>query len=144
MRYRYFRRKERQSHMRTCLFARHLIETYQFSRLRMASTSSIQPKLYVVQYDYVADALEKRRPYREAHLSLIDKQVKLGHVVLAGAIDSPPTGGLLILRNLSSNEIEQLVQQDPYVIHGVVMKYTIKPYLAVAGDSLLAKDLINI
>lgn len=111
----------------------------------MASTgATIQPKLYVLQYDYVANALEKRQPHRQAHLALINKQVEKGNVILGGAVDNPPTGGLLIFRNLTAQEIEQVVQQDPYVINGVVAKYSIKPYMAVTGDALLHNDLIKI
>lgn len=130
--------------MWSSLLTRSIIGKNYLSRLRMASTSLPQAKLYALQYDYVPDALEKRKPHREAHLALFSKQVEKGNVVLAGAVDNPPTGGLLIFRNLSANEIEQLVQQDPYVVNGVVQKYTIKPYMAVLGDSLLNNDLIKI
>ncbi|CAF0818828.1 unnamed protein product [Rotaria sp. Silwood1] len=113
----------------------------------MASTSSpgtLKPKLYMLQYDYVADAFEKRKPYREAHLAHMGKQVEKGNVVLGGAYGHPPIGGLIILRNLSLNDIEQLAQQDPYVTNGIVTKYTIQPYMAVVGDTLLSNDLIKI
>jgi len=129
--------------MWTSLFARYIIGKNNICRLRIASTATLKPKLYVLQYDYVADAFEKRKPHREAHLAMINKQKKNGNVVLAGAIDNPPSGGLLIFRNLSQNDIEQLAQQDPYVINGVVEKYTIKPYMAVVGDALLNNDLIK-
>lgn len=119
-----------------------LIGSYSFCRLRMSS--SLQPKLYVLQYDYVADALEKRKPYRENHLALINSQAEKGNVVLAGAVGNPPTGGLLIFRNLTPNDIEQVAQKDPYVVNGVVEKYSIKPYIAVVGDSLLSNDLIKV
>ena len=109
----------------------------------MASTS-IQAKLYAVRYEYVVDALEKRKPYRQDHLSLINKESEKGNVILAGATGNPPTGGLLIFRNLSSDEIEKVIKKDPYVVNGVVTKYTIEPYLAVVGDSVLANDLIKI
>ncbi|CAF0761595.1 unnamed protein product [Rotaria sordida] len=113
----------------------------------MASTSStgtIKPKLYLLQYDYVANVIEKRKPYREAHLAHMGKQVEKGNVVLGGAFDNPPAGGLIILRNLSIDDIEQIAQQDPYVTNGIVTKYTIKPYMAVVGDALLSNDLIKI
>ena len=109
----------------------------------MASTS-VQAKLYAVRYEYVADALEKRKPYRQDHLALINKESEKGNVILAGAVGNPPTGGLLIFRNLSFDEIDQVIKKDPYVVNGVVMKYTIQPYMAVVGDSVLANDLIKI
>jgi len=110
----------------------------------MVSTATLQPKIYVLQYDFVTDSLEKRKIHVEAHLALIDKQIKTGNIVLAGPLGHPPTGGLLIVRDLSPDNIEQLDQQDPFLINGIVEKYTIKPYMAVAGDALLNKDLIKI
>lgn len=126
------------------LFVRHVIGKNYLCRMRMASTGTITPKLYALQYDYVDNAFEKRKPYREAHFAFIGKQVKKGNVILAGATGHPPTGGLIIFRNLSSNDVEQLAQQDPYVTNGIVTKYTVKPFMAVIGDSLLNNDLIKI
>ena len=133
--------------MWTSLFTRHIIRKNYFHGLRIRSTSTNatpNPKLYILQYDYVPDALEKRMPYREAHLAFIGKHVENGNVILGGAIDNPPTGGLIILRHLSVQNVEQLARQDPYVINGIVKQYTIKPYMAVVGDSLLKNDLIKI
>jgi len=130
--------------MWTSLFARYFVGKNYLYSLRMASTTTVKPKIYVLQYDYVDDAFEKRKPHREGHFALIGKQVEKGNLILAGAVDNPPTGGLLIFRNLSPHDIEQLAQQDPYVVNGVVKKYTIKPYMAVIGDSLLNNDLIKI
>ncbi len=106
--------------------------------------ATVTPKLYILQYDYVDNVLEKRAPYREAHLAVFGKQVQSGNVILGGAIDHPPTGAIMIFRNLTPDDIEQVVQQDPYVANGIVTKYTIKPYIAVAGDPLLKDDLVKI
>ncbi|UJR28212.1 hypothetical protein I4U23_009462 [Adineta vaga] len=110
----------------------------------MASTASITPKLHILHYDYVSNVVEKRKPYREAHLNFIGKQVENGNVILGGATGNPPSEALLIFRNLSLKEIEQLAQQDPYVINGIVTKYSVKPYMAVVGDDLLKNDLIKV
>jgi len=106
--------------------------------------ASITPKLYVLHYDYVENALEKRAPYREGHLAVLGKQVQNGNVIISGALDHPPTGALIIFRNLTPKDIEEIVQQDPYVINGIVTKYTIKPFIAVIGDNSLKDDLIKI
>lgn len=106
--------------------------------------ATITPKLYVVQYEFVENVLEKRAPYRADHLALFRKQVESGNMIIGGAVDHPPTGSLTIFRNLTASEIEQIVQQDPYVINGVVKNYTIKPYIAVAGDPVLNNDLLKV
>jgi len=106
--------------------------------------TTVTPKLYILQYEYVENVLEKRAPYREAHLAGFLKQVQDGNLIIGGAVDHPPTGALSVFRNLTANDIEQFVQQDPYVINGIVTKYTIKPYIAVTGDPTLKDDLIKI
>jgi len=106
--------------------------------------ASVTPKLYVLKYEYVENIAEKRTPYREAHTAYVTKQVNNGNIILAGTIDQPPTAALTILRNLTEKEIEQIAKQDPYVINGLVTKYSIKPFLAVVGDSSLKNDLVAI
>jgi uncharacterized protein YciI len=106
--------------------------------------ATVTPKLFILQYEYVENVLEKRAPYREAHLAVFGKQIQDGNVIIGGTIDYPPKGALSIFRNLTSEDIEQIVQQDPYFINGIVTKYTIKPYIAVIGDDSLKNDLIKI
>jgi uncharacterized protein YciI len=106
--------------------------------------ASITPKLYILQYEYVKNVLEKRAPYRQDHLTHFGKQVQSGNVILGGAVDNPPTGALMIFRTIKSDEIEEFAQQDPYVINGIVTKYTIKPYIAVMGDALLKDDILKL
>lgn len=106
--------------------------------------ATITPKLFVLQYEFVENALEKRAPHREAHLAIFRKQVESGNVIIGGAVEHPPTSSLTIFRNLKAEDIEQIVQQDPYVTNGVVKNYTIKPYIAVAGDPALKDDLLKV
>jgi uncharacterized protein YciI len=106
--------------------------------------ASVTPKLYALKYEYVENIVEKRTPYREAHIAHFMKQVQNGNIILGGSIDQPPTAGLTIVRNLTEKEVEQIAKQDPYVINGLVTKYTIKPFLAVVGDNLLKGDLVQI
>jgi hypothetical protein len=40
--------------------------------------TTIQPKLYVLQYHYVENAIEKRAPYRPAHFA---KHLESGNIV---------------------------------------------------------------
>ena len=106
--------------------------------------ATITPKLYVLQYEFVENVLEKRAPFREGHLAIFRKQVQDGNLVIGGVVDHPPKSSVAIFRHLTPEDIEQMVQQDPYGMNGIVTKYTIKPYIAVAGDSLLKDDLIQI
>jgi uncharacterized protein YciI len=114
----------------------------------MASSSSssipVTSKLYVLQYELVPNMQEQRASYRAAHLAHVQKQIERGNLILGGSVDNPPSGALSIWRNMSRDDMEQYALQDPYVINGCVSKYTIKSYMAVAGDEKLADDLIKI
>jgi uncharacterized protein YciI len=55
-------------------------------------------------------------------------------LVMAGALTEPVDGAVFIFRNVSKEDIEAFVQADPYVANGLVPKYTIRPYMVVAGD----------
>jgi len=105
--------------------------------------ATVTPKLYMLQYEYVENMLEKRAPFRAEHLALFGQQVQKGNVVLGGMLDYPPTGAAVIFRHLTSNDIEQFIQQEPYVINKLVTKYSIKPYIATSGDDLLKDDLLK-
>jgi uncharacterized protein YciI len=106
--------------------------------------ASVTPKLYLLKYDYVENGAEKRKLYREAHSAHLQKQVNNGNIILAGIVDYLPTGAVLVFRNLTPNDIEQYAKQDPFVINGIVTKYTIKPYLAVTGDPSLKNDFVSL
>ncbi len=106
--------------------------------------ATVTPKLYVLQYEYVENVLEKRAPFREAHLAVFGKQVQDGNIVIGGTINYPPTGAMTIFRNLTSDGVDEIVKQDPYYINGLVTNYTIKPYIAVVGDDVLKNDLIKV
>lgn len=104
--------------------------------------ASVTPKLHILEYEYVDNVLEKRVPYRPGHLEIFGKQSKDGNVVIGGPVDDPPSGARIIFRNLTAKEIDDIVQQDPYVINNIVTKYTIRPYFAGHGDSSLKNDFL--
>ncbi|KAL4538404.1 hypothetical protein Ndes2526B_g03292 [Nannochloris sp. 'desiccata'] len=96
----------------------------------MASDNSY----YVLKYNYVPDILQKRGPYRAAHLDGAKKMADQNKLVMAGALTDPVDGAIFIFRNLSRDDIEAFVKDDPYVQNGLVPAYEIRPYMVVAGD----------
>ena len=55
-------------------------------------------RLYALFYEYVEDVVEKRGPYREAHLDLIGRWHDDDRVAMGGALGDPPHGGLIVFR----------------------------------------------
>jgi uncharacterized protein len=60
------------------------------------------PAYHILQYHYVPDILEKRGPYREAHLGAARKLEKEGKCVLAGAFGDPVEGGMFIMKGMNA------------------------------------------
>ena len=82
-----------------------------------------QPSYHVLRYTYVPDILEKRDPYRAAHLQGAKDMAAASKIVMAGALTDPVDGAVFIFRNVSAEEIEAFVRKDPYVINGLVPHY---------------------
>ena len=77
-------------------------------------------------YDYVEDMLERRAPYREAHLARIRAERDAGRIVMAGALGDPPSGGATVFRGVDADWIEAWVAGDPYVEAGLVTGWSVR------------------
>jgi uncharacterized protein len=84
----------------------------------------------LIRYDYPEDVVERRAPFREAHLTLLRAAKERGFVVAGGAVDDPPTGGVIVVRD-DLEAAEALVASDPYVVNGVVRAWRISPWNVV-------------
>jgi uncharacterized protein YciI len=87
---------------------------------------------YILFYEYVADAAEKRTPFRGEHLKLAKQAFDANDLVLAGAFAEPLDGAALVFR--SAEAAEKFVQIDPYVKGGVVTSWRVRKWQTVIGD----------
>lgn len=61
--------------------------------------------------------VEKSKLYRSEHLEFLDQRRKEGKIFVNGRfLDG--SGGLVIYQVHSLEEVEEIVKQDPYVLHG--------------------------
>ena len=86
----------------------------------------------VLEYALVDDYLERRAALREEHLRLLDQAHERGELLLAGALPDPYDRALLIW-TAPREVVERFVEQDPYVQHGLVGSWTIRPWNVVVG-----------
>jgi uncharacterized protein len=84
---------------------------------------------YVLIYAYVQDVLERRAPYREAHLTKIAEAREDGRIVMAGPIGDPPNGALIVFATREA--AEEFVPSDPYFEGGVVTEWRVEPWAVV-------------
>lgn len=71
-------------------------------------------KTYAVLFTFVPNALELRKPYREAHLKRFYELRDAGRVVIAGPWADQYDGALIVFRAESRAEVEKIIQDDPY------------------------------
>jgi uncharacterized protein len=92
---------------------------------------SEEPLHHVLLYTYVDNMLERRKPHREGHLERIAEAKQTGRLIMAGALGDPPTGGALVWRGATVEEIEAFVAADPYQQAGLLTDHRIEPWTLV-------------
>ncbi len=91
---------------------------------------------FLLFYDYVENIIERREPYREAHLALAKEHVERGELILAGVFTDPLDGATLLFKTDDRRNIENYVQRDPYVANGLVSEWRIRECKIVLGSAI--------
>lgn len=95
--------------------------------LETKSTGEIMPK-YVLWGRYCENVVEKRAPYREAHLQGLQVQQAQGTLVTLGpTTDTTRVFG--IYQAESEATVRQLVEGDPYWQNGIWTEYEIYEWI---------------
>jgi uncharacterized protein YciI len=93
---------------------------------------------YLLFYDYVSDYMQRREEFRAEHLALAWQSHKRGELVLGGVLADPIDGAVLFFQADSPETIEAFVASDPYVRHGLVTRWRIRPWHTVVGENAYA------
>ena len=88
---------------------------------------------FLLFYDYVEDVLERRGPFRQAHLALVQEHADRGEVLFGGAYADPADGAVIVFKVDNPQTIEDFVANDPYVLNGLVTDHRIREWTVVAG-----------
>ncbi len=89
---------------------------------------------YLLMYEFVEDYLERRAPFRNAHLGLAWQAHERGDLVLGGALAEPADGALLLFQGEGPETVMAFAEADPYVLNGIVQKWTVRPWTTVVGE----------
>jgi uncharacterized protein len=89
---------------------------------------------FLLLYDVVDDYLERRPPLREEHLGLATAAHERGELVMAGALDEPADGAVLVFRGDGPSAAEEFARNDPYVRNGLVTNWRVRAWNVVVGN----------
>ena len=89
---------------------------------------------YLLFYDVVPDFVVRRAQFRSEHLAHAWDAHARGDLVLAGALTDPADGAVLLFRSDAPAKVEEFAAADPYVVHGLVTRWRIRPWTTVVGD----------
>ena len=91
---------------------------------------------FLLFYDYVENVVERRAPYREAHLDLVRQYVARGELVLAGGFTDPVDGAAFAFKVDGRAKVEEFVDRDLYVVNGLVPQWRIREWTVVVGSAM--------
>jgi uncharacterized protein len=87
---------------------------------------------YILFGSYCEDVLEKRAPYRDAHLAGLKQQQESGVLITLG-----PTQDLTQVFGIYEAEdeaaVRSLIENDPYWKHGIWTEYPVKEWIQAIG-----------
>ena len=93
---------------------------------------------YLLLYDIAPDYLIRRGAFRAEHLARAWKAHARGELLLAGALADPIDGAVLLFQGDSPEVAEHFAADDPYVRHGLVTHWRVRPWTTVVGDGAVA------
>jgi hypothetical protein len=88
---------------------------------------------FLMFYDLAPDYLERRAALREDHLAYAWAAAGRGDLVLGGALAEPADRAVLLFAGETSDVADAFARGDPYVVHGLVTGWTIRPWTTVVG-----------
>ena len=88
---------------------------------------------YILFYKTVENYVERRAPYRDAHLAYANAAHERGELVMAGALDEPADSAVLVFKGEGPSAAEKFAQNDPYVKDGLITEWRVRPWTVVIG-----------
>ncbi len=89
---------------------------------------------FLLIYDLAPDYLERRAGFRDQHLALAWEAAGKGALVLGGALADPVDQAMLLFAGDSPVVAEDFARADPYVAHGLVTAWRVRPWTSVVGE----------
>jgi uncharacterized protein YciI len=89
-------------------------------------------QVFVLEYTYVPNMIEKRVPVRPAHLEFTKPHIESKKLLAGGALLPGMEGGMLLFR-APKEYVEDFAKNDPYVVEQLVTEYRIREWAIAVG-----------
>lgn len=90
---------------------------------------------YLLMYEVGPEYMERRAEFRKEHLALAWEAHARGELVLAGALAEPVDSAIFLFQGDSSAAASRFAAADPYVLHGLVHHWRVRPWITVVGSN---------
>jgi uncharacterized protein YciI len=90
---------------------------------------------FLLFYEFGADFMQRRAPYRGEHLRLAWEAQERGELLLAGALADPPDGAVLLFAGADGRAAREFAEHDPYVKAGLVSHWSVRSWTTVVGEA---------
>ncbi len=88
---------------------------------------------YILFYEVVDDYVNRRAPFRDAHLAHANQAHARGDLVMAGAYANPADGAALVFKGNNPSVAEDFAKNDPYVNNGLITNWRVREWTVVLG-----------
>jgi uncharacterized protein YciI len=88
---------------------------------------------YALFYHVVEGFVERRLPFRQAHLAHARHAAERGELALGGALAEPADTALIVFRGDSPDAARAFAEKDPYVRNGLVQRWEVRSWNVVVG-----------
>jgi uncharacterized protein YciI len=89
---------------------------------------------YLLFYEKAPDHAEREGPLQTAHRAHVRAAVSRGELILGGPLADPVDGAqVLLFQADSAAPAEAFAAADPYVVHGIVIRWRVRPWQTVVG-----------
>ena len=89
---------------------------------------------YLLIYEVAPDYITRRAAFRDAHLRAAWQAAERGELILGGAVGDPVESSILLFKCDSAEIPAAFARVDPYVLNGVVLRWSVKPWNTVVGS----------
>jgi len=94
-------------------------------------------KYFLLTYEYVDGMLEKRGPYRPAHLDYLKTLLDAKTLIVSGPLVNPVDGAMLVFQAEDAAAVETIAKNDPFMAANLIKAWRVREWEVAMGKENL-------